>query len=451
MERKIPVWLLALVLLLGINFTLLFGGAVYYISGGGEKLGKLSPLILSIARFPILAKDVLLETKSRSHLLIPNKFPEFDGFKKNGVVQVGALSDNGYLLLSAYDNNKFQSSVKLIRISDQHILYEWAPNMQELLGHHKSYNKTLQLNDISSKRFRIGHPLLLNDGSLIYHNFEGPLFKIDVCSKFGWIIDQHFHHAIEQDSDGNIWVSSVIEPSSFDQTRFPGYRDDAIAKVSPDGRLLFKKSVSKILDENGYRGLLFGVGKYSADAIHLNEIQPALYTTKYWSKGDLLLSMRNRSTILIYRPRTNTIIWLRTGPWLNQHDVEFVGESNISVLGNDIVRFIGKDEFFDNQNNIYLFNFENNSVTSPYSKILKELEVRTSTEGRQKILENGDVFIEETNSGRILRVSPEKGIWEFLVRVDNKTAGMVSWSRYLTSDQVKNVLPVLENSRCQKN
>jgi hypothetical protein len=450
MERKIPVWVLALVVFLGINLTVLFGWAVYHANTGGERLGKLGPVVLTIARFPSLVKKVFVEGKALSPLLIVNRFPEIDGFNKNGAPQAGAISDSGYLLLSAYDNSKNQSTVKLIRISDQHVVHEWVPNIHELAKHHNPENHTITVNDISPSRYRIGHPFLLNNGSLIFHNMEGPLFNIDLCSNMKWIIDQHFHHAIEQDRDGNFWVSSVIEPASYDKTKFIGYRDDAIAKVSPDGRVLFKKSVSKILEENAYRGLLFGAGPYEEDSIHLNEIQPAHYSTKYWLKGDLLLSMRHRSTIFIYRPGTNKIIWLKTGPWLNQHNPDFLGESKISVFGNDTIRNKREEVSVNGQNNIYVFDFKDRSVSTPYSDVLRKLDVRTVSEGRQKILKNGDVFVEESNYGRVLRVSPKKEVWEFMVKVDNYTAGVISWSRYLTREQVKIVLPLLEGSNCPK-
>jgi hypothetical protein len=450
MGKKIPLWVLLLVVFLGVNFTVLFGWAVYHTYEGGEKLGKLGPVILVIAKFPSLVKEVFFEAPGRSSLLIDNRFPEIDGFKKNGVPQAGAISDSGYLLLSAYDNSKKQSTVKLIRISDQQVVQEWVPNILLLAKHPKPGNPTIIVNDLSTSRVRIGHPFLLNNGSLIFHNLDGPLFNIDFCSNINWTIDQQFHHSIEQDRDGNFWVSSVIEPASYDKMKFIGYRDDAIAKVSPDGRVLFKKSVSKILEENGYRGLLFGAGPYENDSIHLNEIQPALYSTEYWLTGDLLLSIRNRSTIFIYRPDTNKIIWLKTGPWLNQHDPDFLGESKISLFGNDVIRDKGRLVFVNGQNNIYLFDFKDRSVSTPYSDVLRKLDVRTPTQGRQKVFKNGDLFVEESDYGRILRVSPTKEVWEFVVRVDNQTAGMISWSRYLTSEEVKVVLPLLEGLNCPK-
>lgn len=449
MGKNIPLWVLVLVVFLGINFTVIFGGVAHYVAAGGN-LGKLGLVVIKTTQLPLLAKQAFDETFGRSPLLIDNRFPEINGFKKNGLVQDGATTDDGYLLLSAYDANKGYSTARLIRVSDGQVLHEWAPNIDVLAGRQNPGKSSVALNQIVPARFRMGHPLLLLDGGLIFHNFEGPLFKVDACSNVNWVINQDFHHSIEQDADGNLWVPSVIQPSSYDKLKFKNYRDDAITKVSPDGKVLLKISVSKILEENGYRGLLFGAGPYNRELVHLNDIQPALYSTKYWQKGDLLLSMRHRSTVFLYRPSTNKILWLKTGPWLNQHDPDFIGQSKISVFGNDVTTSADTsiNVPVDGTNNIYVADLADGTVSTPYSRVLNELDVRTLTEGRQKILDNGDVFIEESNYGRILRVSQKQAIWEFTVKVDAQTVGLVSWSRYLTKEQVSNILTTLHGAKC---
>jgi len=290
------------------------------------------------------------------------------------------------------------------------------------------------------------HPLLLADGSLVFSSPGETLYKIDACSKIEWVADGTFHHAIEKDSDGNIWTGFRIEPSSYDEEIYVDYKDDAIVQISPDGKILFKKSVSKILEENGYRGLLFGVGAYDNDLIHLNDVQPAHYSTDYWEKGDLLISIRNRSTVFLYRKSTDKIVWLRTGPWANQHDADFIGKSQISVFGNDEMR--GAKQLFDGHNNIYLYEFSDGNVSTPYSEMLKKLKVQTRSEGVQEILKNGDVFVEESNFGRLLRISPKQAVWEFTVKMDDGTLGLTSGSSYLRKDQVEPVLQTLKSSEC---
>ena len=108
----------------------------------------------------------------------------------------------------------------------------------------------------------------------------------------------------------------------------------------------------------------------------------------------------------------------------------------------------GKRPPIDGHNNIYLIDLADGSISTPYSAILKELDVRTPAEGLHEYLENGDVFIEEQEHGRILRVSPKHLTWEFTAKVDDDTLAYLNWSRYLTKERVRDLLPVLEATNC---
>ena len=131
---------------------------------------------------------------------------------------------------------------------------------------------------------------------------------------------------------------------------------------------------------------------------------------------------------------------------MNQHDADFVSDHEISVFGNDVIDDSKGTVLLDGHNNIYIYDFTNDSVTTPYKKVMKSMEIRTLTEGLCEVLSNKDVFIEETDYGRLLRLSPETAKWEFVRRVDNNHLSMISWSRYLTEEQVQDVLPKLQNS-----
>ena len=120
------------------------------------------------------------------------------------------------------------------------------------------------------------------------------------------------------------------------------FKDDGISKISTDGKIMLQKSVSQILIENGYKHLLFGHQEFKSDPIHLNDIQPVLKDTKYFKKGDLFLSLRNLSFIILYRPSTNTIIKIISGPFSNQHDVDIINDKQISIFNNNTIN--GKND-----------------------------------------------------------------------------------------------------------
>ncbi|MFH1405584.1 MAG: arylsulfotransferase family protein, partial [Patescibacteria group bacterium] len=103
------------------------------------------------------------------------------------------------------------------------------------------------------------------------------------------------------------------------------------------------------------------------------------------------------------------------------------------------------DVLLDGHNNVYIYDFTSDTVTTPYKKAMKSMEVKTMSEGRSEILPNGDVFIEEQNHGRILRLTPDTAKWEFVRRVDKDHLSLVSWSRYLNEEQAQKVLSKLQN------
>ena len=55
---------------------------------------------------------------------------------------------------------------------------------------------------------------------------------------------------------------------------------------------------------------------------------------KYVKKGDIAFSSRHLSTVFLYRP-DEKIIWLKSGPWLAQHDIDYLGEGIFSIYGNN--------------------------------------------------------------------------------------------------------------------
>ena len=55
----------------------------------------------------------------------------------------------------------------------------------------------------------------------------------------------------------------------------------------------------------------------------------------YWRKGDLFLSLRSPSTVMLYRPATNKVIWRKDGPWSKQHDVDILDDHRISIFNNN--------------------------------------------------------------------------------------------------------------------
>jgi len=377
-------------------------------------------------------KDVITKPIKDKILLDHQEYPSkfnFSGFQ----VRDHDFPDTGYLLISEYSKNWGQVIVKLFSISEGAVIYTWIPPLSEIFK-----KATGDPGEFQTKAtYPAQHPLLLEDGGLIFGSGEGPLVRIDACGSLTWLINRHFHHSIEIDHLGNLVVPVMMKNKN---TKLPlDIRDDGFAIVSLNGKILEEYSVAEILLLNGYQGLIYGVGEMETDRIHLNDAQPILQNLVGSNIGDVALSSRHLSTVLLVQPKTKKIKWLKTGPWLAQHDINILDDGKFSIFGNDIIRIPKNPGVFIEDkdiSNVYKYDPQNNSVERPYYEMMLKEQIASSTQGRSKILSNDDVFIEETNKGRLIRISKDKVRWEYISSISPTTFGALHWSRYIPQNKI---------------
>ena len=134
MGKKIEIWILLLIVWLGLVFTIVFGWSVRSELIGSKRTGLFGEIAYKISSFPSKAYGlyVYISTDADQPLILKNWWPEISGFSKYGNINQNVYNDKGYLLLSAFPDKEQQSTVKLIRISDQHIIHEWIPNIDQI-------------------------------------------------------------------------------------------------------------------------------------------------------------------------------------------------------------------------------------------------------------------------------------------------------------------------------
>jgi hypothetical protein len=296
----------------------------------------------------------------------------------------------------------------------------WTISEEQILRSKNDKNQHLPI--------RLFHPLFLKDSSLIFS--FGPVFRLNKKNSIIWVNNsREFHHAIEMQGDSLIWTGSRIYGNKYFNFGNDTLMNDAICAIDiKSGQIKYEKSVADILVENGYRYLL-QIGKFEPDLVHLNDIQPVSKGVKYWQLGDLFISIRNRSTVFLYRPSTNKILWLKTGPWLEQHDVDLVNDKIIMIFGNDVIRGKYIAHLVNGHNDVYFYDFEKDSVSTPYTKMMKKLNIATKSEGRCDLLPNGDLFIDETNNGKLYIITPDSLKMKYVERIDDKHIKMFNWVR----------------------
>jgi len=445
-----------LMLVIAVLFTAWLVGNAYQ---GATRLSKeQARIIMSIADAPGIARTtvhsflhpdegtVLPQLVNRKEVELPQWTRHFP-----------AQNDSGYLLFSGMDPDAKQAIVKLIRITNGETVASWLPdwsfiNAQTVDRKHAPKG--------SADNLRAFHPVLLDDGDIIF-NDQASLVRQSLCSaKPIWVLDETFHHSNELDENGTgVWVPSVAEDGfPYNPWLREKIRDDALAHVSLDGRLLERRSLVRILRDNGLEAKLLATSGLTVleDPIHLNQIKVATQDTRYWHRGDLLLSARHMSMVFLYRPSTNKIIWRKTGPWMNQHSAEFVDDHRISVFDNNVVGGPALD-FKKGQllfvkpsdiNQVMVYDFDTKEVTQPFATLLAEARPRTLTEGRARLLPDGGLFLEETNNGRQLRFTKDRLLWSRVNDYDDKRIGLVSWSRYLTAEEARIPLQALAKRKC---
>jgi len=447
MFKKVEIWIVYLILLLGIVFTTFFGALIRHELLGGKifknnGLGWIPETALFIAEIPFNLKQLLINDNT-----VEDRFSNLSGF--NGTPN----SEESYLLLSRHDGNLEEGVVELIDLTNFNVLHTWNPDIDKFNDPVEKVDEFEFLErDFNNNRQILEHPKLTKDGGLLF-NFSS-LRKINSCSELVFQnTHDNFHHSIETDIDGNIWVPSKLYPHSLPIEKVgedaQSFQDDAIVKLTSDGEILFEKSVSQIFIENGLEYLLFSVGdrKFDIDPIHLNDIQPVNFDTEFWKKGDVFLSLRHQSMIVLYRPSTNKILWKFTGPIFHQHDVDILDDHRISIFNNNSKNTTSGD-IVDGNNEVIIYNFRTGKYSSYLKDSLSKNDVKTITEGRSEILPNGDLFIEETNYGRTLYFNANGSLrWSHVNRGSDDNVYNVHWSRILyEKEDLENIKKFLTNT-----
>lgn len=255
----------------------------------------------------------------------------------------------------------------------------------------------------------VSNPILLKDSNLIVGQIGSfNLFKLNSNSEVVWENhDYYIHHAMNLDADGNIWVCSRKSEAQAilgNGTITKPYIDDLLVLVNQkDGKVIFEKSVIEILRENnlssyalGMNGTIDGIAsKY--DPIHLNDIEPDLKTGNVW------LSFRNTSTIMLYNPSGNKILRVISGDLIHQHDVDIINDSVISVFNNNSITGLISDVKLGLRidslpsSQVVLIDLKSGEFWG--KRAIRN--VYTGTEGLSEYL-GGDLwFIEEQNRGKI--------------------------------------------------
>jgi hypothetical protein len=264
---------------------------------------------------------------------------------------------------------------------------------------------------------------VFEDGAIVVNfNRGGAMAKLDACGDTLWKLGGSFHHIVNRSYDGTIWAWDAHFLVQIDPT------DGAILR-----RISLIEDVIKANDQMGIFGMLRNdepnPSKYRFDPFHPNDIEilaPEMADAfPQFEAGDIMISLRTPNLVAVLDPVSLKVKWWRHGPWHRQHDPDFQPDGTMTVFDNRLD--------FDQSQIVRI-----NPQSGQWSRLFRgsgEIAFYTRIGGQHQVLENGNLLLTATDSGRILEITPDgKLVWEFQNIFDETRNGLVSMAVLVPED-----------------
>ena len=446
MFKKIEIWIVYLLSIIFFVVLIVFGAVLrsYYVKGDTLKFAQ--PAAVFLAEIPSnfvalldvsnrnevyrKSQEVYIPANTKAQIISSDSFKleVFNEYKK------------GFILTSAQNVEFDQPTIFLFDLEKNEIIYEWIISIEEI--------ETFLGIDSPRDPWRVQHPLLLENGEIIFIHGEGPLVKIDACSDIMWARNGNYHHAINFNdiNKKEIIVQNIYSDSSYLNNYYDfitNIRDDSYEIVNIDsGKTLSETSILKILLENGYEDIVTLAISHSQDPVHLNDAEPILQSDDYFKSGDIMFSSRHLNAVGVIRPATSEVVFLKQGLFTMQHDIDYQGDG--------VFTFYGNNNRIDDQPlqefaRIYSYDFKNDELVSLYNLgYLDEFSyIQNSSQGLHKVISDQAIFIDTASQAIVFNDSSEI-TFNMSVQLPNDRYSALSWSRYydnldfMNTDMLKN-------------
>jgi len=282
------------------------------------------------------------------------------------------------------------------------------------------------------------------DGSVVF-NFEyGGTAKLDRCGETVWTLREPTHHSLVRSERGGYWIPGQKHYPSDPRNRFDPFTrvanewpftEDEVLHVSEDGKVTQRLSMVEVLYDGGLMPVLTAGGfsflpdgTWSREFVHLNKIAElsAADAAAFpgFEAGDLVASLRTHNLLVVFDPETGRVKWHQTGPWIRQHDAEFLPDGTIAVFNNNAFR-------------LDLLPGDRTDLTRPQVSNIMTVDPKTGAtavvagqrpgqefysviRGKQQPLPDGGFLISDTGNGRAFELDPAGTlVWEFVNRYDD--------------------------------
>jgi hypothetical protein len=339
------------------------------------------------------------------------------------------------------DSTKWETGLKLIN-KEGEVLHEWWPERS--------------LDGVSNTTIRGGGSYLFSNGDILI-NAGGQTSRLDACGNVLWTVEESNHHSIARAEDGYFWIPARSSGKHAASERypegFPGFggkklRLDRILHITENGKIIDDITVLDILYENDlerYIPKALGGPRPSPqtvkdDVTHVNDVEPlsSSMADEYplFEAGDLLVSLRELSLVLVFDPESLSVKWYSVDPFIYQHDPDFVGNGWIGVFDNNFDLSGGK--MLGGSRVIFLQ--PHTGITEVRFPTERSERFYTHVRGKWQQLGNGNMLLTESNPARVVEVdSSGRTVWEWIQEPtqDGKVAPVPKATRHdLTQEDI---------------
>ena len=264
------------------------------------------------------------------------------------------------------------------------------------------------------------------------------MVKVDKDSNLLWKSPIKAHHDFDVGPDGRIYVLT----HEIRNDGIPGlprietpFLDDRVVVLDADGNVLKEIGILEAFIGSPWQDFLRSVPRSPiGDYLHVNAIElvtPEIAAAHpYATPGDVLLSMRQPNALALLNTDTGKVTWARRGPWIGQHDPDFLPNGNLLVFDNR-----GRMEE-GGISRVLEFDPLTLEIVWQYHGDADHL-FQSGLRSAQQRLPNGNTLITESDRARLLEVSPAgEVVWEYVNPErggpDNRYTPVLTWGqRYL--------------------
>lgn len=264
------------------------------------------------------------------------------------------------------------------------------------------------------------------------------LVKMDRNARVIWKYLGHAHHDFDLDANGNI----VVLTHEISQAELPGLKDlrgpridDFIIKLSPDGKEVDKLWIPGAFAQSPFgRRLRFApweARQRTGDYLHANSVRALsgpVAGIPESRAGQVLVSLREINTVALFDLDGQRLVWAATGPWLRQHDAQFLPDGRLLLFDNEGVPDIGHG-----RSRVLEVDTATQAIVWSYGG-RPEQPLDSIARASQSRLPNGNTLVVESFGGRLLEVTPAGEIaWEFVNPARGGADGgripIISWAQ----------------------